>query len=170
MDTGAQGLHVPWVNSAAEAEKAVHSGKYHPLNIRGLTGVRAADYAQAIPFDEYIQQANAETLVAIHLETAKAVEQLPEIVAVDGLDVVFIGPTDWSHSLGVPGQSQHPTVKEAMQQIVQTVAGSNAALGIMVGTAQAAREWRERGARYITVGFESLLSPAESNDLRAVRE
>ena len=100
----------------------------------------AADYALAIPFDEYIQQANAETLVAIHLETAKAVEQLPEIVAVDGLAVVFIGPTDLSHSLGVPGQSQHPTVKEAMQQIVQTVAGSNAALGIMVGTAQAARE------------------------------
>ena len=170
MDTGAQGLHVPWVNSAAEAEKVVQSVKYHPLGIRGLAGVRAADYAQAIPFDEYVQQANAETLVAIHIETAKAVEQLPEIVAVDGLDVVFIGPTDLSHSLGVPGQLQHPTVKEAMQQIVQAVAGSNAALGIMVGTAQGAREWRERGARYITVGFESLLSPAVSNYLRTVRE
>ena len=138
--TGAQGLRVPWVNPAAEAEKAVQSVKYHPFGIRGLAGLCAADYALAIPFDEYIQQANAETLVAIHLETAKAVEQLPEIVAVDGLAVVFIGPTDLSHSLGVPGQSQHPTVKEAMQQIVQTVAGSNAALGIMVGTAQAARE------------------------------
>ena len=72
MDTWAQELHVPWVNSAAEAEKAVHSVKYHPLNIRGLAGVRAADYAQAIPFDEYIQQANAETLVAIRQKTFAA--------------------------------------------------------------------------------------------------
>lgn len=170
MDTGAQGLHVPLVNSAVDAENAVRAVKYQPLGMRGLAGVRAADYAQTIPLEEYTQQANAETLVVVHIETAEAVKQLSEIVVVDGLDVIFIGPTDLSHSLGVTGQLQHPTVKAAMQQIVQTVERSNAALGILVGSAQAAQEWRDRGARYIAVAFESLLTPAVQHYLGAVRE
>src|SRR6185295_1641638 len=113
-----------------------------------LAGVRAADYNQTSPLGEYVQQANAETLVVIHIETIEAVERLPEIVAVDGLDVIFIGPTDLSHSLGVPGDSQHPKVQAAIQRIVDTVAETNLALGIMVFSAQAAQQWRQRGARY----------------------
>lgn len=170
MDSGAQGLHIPWVNSAVEAEAAVRAVKYYPRGIRGLAGIRAADYAQAIPFSEYVQQANRETLVVIHIETAEAVERLPEIVAVDDVDVIFIGPTDLSHSLGVPGQPQHPTVQAAMQRIVEVVADSKAALGIMVGNAPAAQQWRERGARYIAIGLESILSPAAREYLRAVRQ
>lgn len=170
MDVGAQGLHVPWVNSAAEADAAVRSVKYYPRGIRGLAGVRAADYAQVTPLSEYVQQANAETLVVIHIETAEAVERLPEIVAVDGVDVIFIGPTDLSHSFGVPGQPQHPMVQEAMQRIVETVAGSNVALGAFVSNAAAARQWRERGARYVAVGLESLLSQAVHDFLAAARE
>ena len=170
MDVGAQGLHVPWVNSAAEAEAAVRSVKYYPRGIRGLAGVRAADYGQVIPLSEYVQQANAETLVVIHIETVEAVERLPEIVAVDGVDVIFIGPTDLSHSFGVPGQPQHPTVQEAMQRVVETVAASNAALGIFVSNAAAARQWRERGVQYIAVGLEALLSQAIRDYLTAARE
>jgi 4-hydroxy-2-oxoheptanedioate aldolase len=169
MDTGAHGVHVPWVNSAVEADAVVRSVKYYPRGIRGLAAVRAADYAQRAPFGEYIQQANAETLVVIHIETIDAVSRLPEIVQVDGLDVIFIGPTDLSHSLGVPGDVQHPTVQAAIQQIVDTVAPTGLALGIMVGNAQAAQQWRQRGARYITVGLESLLVPAVRGYLQASR-
>ncbi len=75
MDTGALGLHVPWVNSAAEAEAAVRSVKYHPRGQRGLAGVRAADYGQAGTLADYTQHANAETLVVIQVETAAAVAQ-----------------------------------------------------------------------------------------------
>jgi 4-hydroxy-2-oxoheptanedioate aldolase len=170
MDTGAHGVHVPWINSGAEAEAVVRSVKYHPRGIRGLAAVRAADYAQRAPYGEYVQQANTETLIVIHIETIEAVKRLPEIVAVDGLDVIFIGPTDLSHSLGVPGDVQHPTVQAAMRQIVDTVAATDLALGIMVGNAQAAQHWRTRGARYIAVGFESLLVPAVRDYLQAVRE
>jgi 4-hydroxy-2-oxoheptanedioate aldolase len=169
MDTGAQGVHVPWVNSGAEAEAVVRAVKYHPRGIRGLASVRAADFGQRAPFGEYVHQANAETLVVVHIETLEAVKRLPEIVAVDGLDVIFIGPTDLSHSLGVPGEVEHPKVQAAMQEIVDTVARTDLALGIMVGSAQAARQWRERGARYITVGLESLLVPAVRGYLLAAR-
>lgn len=169
MDTGAQGLHVPWVNTAEQAEAVVQSVKYYPRGKRGLAGVRAADYAQAGPLGEYVKQANSETLIVIHIETAEAVEQLSDIVAVDGLDVVFIGPTDLSHSFGVPGQPQHPKVQEAIDRISETVANSPASLGIMVTNVKAARQWRERGARYITIGLESLLAPAGRDYLQTVR-
>ena len=170
MDTGAQGLHVPWVNSAAEAEAAVRAVKYYPHGVRGLAGVRAAGYGQAAPLAEYVRQANEETLVIIHIETAQAVERLPEMALVDGVDVLFIGPTDLSHSLGVPGQPQHQAVQAAMDGIAETVLKSQASLGVMVGSVQAARQWRERGARYIAVGVDCLLGPAARSYLAAVRE
>jgi 4-hydroxy-2-oxoheptanedioate aldolase len=170
MDSGAQGLHVPWVNSGAEAEAVVRSVKYQPRGVRGLAAIRAADFGQRGTFGEYVRQANAETLVTVHIETVEAVERLPEIVAVEGIDVIFIGPTDLSHSLGVPGEPGHPTVQATMQRIIDAVAPSDKALGIMVSNAQGAREWRERGARYITIGMESLLSPAMRGYLAGVRE
>lgn len=169
MDSGAQGLHIPWVNSAAEAKMAVQSVKYHPTGIRGLAGIRAAEFGQRGSFGDYVQKANAETLVVIHIETIEAVNQLPEIVRVPGVDVIFIGPTDLSHSLGVPGQVQHPSVQEAIQRIVDTVKDSPATLGIMVGNAAAAREWRERGARYIAITSEAVFAPAMREYLRAAR-
>src|SRR5579859_3674766 len=170
MDTGVQGLHVPWVNSTPEAEAVVRSVKYHPRGIRGLAGIRAADFAQAGTFGDYVEKANAETLISIHIETIDAVNHLEDMVKVDGLDVIFIGPTDLSHSLGVPGQAQHPTVQAAIQRIIDIGLRSNVAVGIMVTSAAAAREWRDKGLRYITIGFESVLTPAVKDYLRVVRE
>jgi 4-hydroxy-2-oxoheptanedioate aldolase len=170
LDTGAQGLHVPWVNSAEEASRVIQSVKYQPLGMRGLAGVRAADYGQLTPFSEYVQQANRETLVAIHIESMESVERLPDIVQVEGLDVIFIGPTDLSHSLGVAGQMDHPKLKETMQQIAEIVTQSDVALGLLVGNAQAAQQWRQRGARYITVAFEALVGPAMRQFLADARQ
>jgi len=169
MDTGAQGLHVPWVNSAEEAEQVVRSVKYQPRGIRGLAGVRAADFNQTMSVGEYVQQANAETLVVIHIETAEAVQRINEIVQVDGIDVIFIGPTDLSQSYGFPGQPQHPTVQAAIQQVADAVAKSNCAFGMMVGNAQAAREWVKRGARYTAIVLDAVMGPAVKEYLRAAR-
>lgn len=170
LDTGVQGAHVPWVNSAAEAEQAVRAIKYQPQGQRGLAGVRAADYGQGQPLATYIEQANAETLIILQVETAEAVERLPEILAVPSVDVIFIGPTDLSNSLGRPGELQHPAVQSALQRIVDAVVPSQRALGIMVNSSAAAREWQARGARYITTTFESLLAPAVREYLRRARE
>jgi 4-hydroxy-2-oxoheptanedioate aldolase len=168
MDTGAHGLHVPWVNSADEAEAAVRSVKYYPRGIRGLAGVRAADYAQRNSLGQYIEEANAETMIVMQVETARAVEQLTDIIAIGDIDVVFIGPSDLTHSLGVPGQLQHPMAQEALSRIVSSVAGTDIALGIMVNNLAAAKEWRQRGARYITIGLESLIGPAVQDYLSAL--
>lgn len=169
MDTGPLGLHVPWVNSAREAEAAVQSIKYYPRGQRGLAGVRASGYGQAGPLGEYTAQANLETLVVIHIETMEAVEEASQIAAIDGVDVVFVGPTDLSQSLGVPGQVGHPTVLAAIDRVIEAVAPTSAAFGIMATNALAARQWRARGARYLTVMLDALLTPAVKEYLTTVR-
>ena len=169
MDTGAQGLQIPWVNSATEAEHAVRAVKYHPRGTRGLAGVRAADFLQRSSLGEYVKQANRETLVVVQVETAEAVENLSEIVAVEGVDVIFIGPTDLSHSLGLPGEMTHPHVQEAFQQIIDIVNASDVALGTLVRDVESTREWLARGAQYLAISPETLLVQASRDFLEAVR-
>ena len=170
MDTGAQGLQIPWVNTAIEADLAVRAVKYQPRGVRGLAGVRAADFLQRSSLGEYVKQANRETLVIIQVETAEAVENLHEIVAVDGVDVIFIGPSDLSHSLGLPGEITHPRVQEAFQQIIDIVNASDVALGTLVRDVESAKEWLAKGAQYLAISPEPLLVRASRDFLEMVRE
>jgi 4-hydroxy-2-oxoheptanedioate aldolase len=170
MDTGAHGLIVPWVNTAAQAEAAVRSVKYHPRGIRGVAGVRASDYSQAGTLTDYVQRANAETLVVLQVETLEAVDNLPAILDVPDIDVIFIGPNDLAHSMGLPGQIQHPDVQAMMQRIANLVTRSDKALGLMIQSIEGAKQWRDRGARFISINFETILRPATLAYLKAVRE
>ncbi|MBC8161927.1 MAG: hypothetical protein H7Z42_11985 [Roseiflexaceae bacterium] len=169
MDTGAHGLHVPWVNAAHEAEAVVQATKYGPRGMRGLAGIRAADYGLSGTLAEYTRFANEQTLVIVHIETAEAVAAAEAIANTDGVDVVFIGPTDLSHSYGQPGDPGHSDVQAAMRHVIDAVARSGKVLGTMVPNAEAAREWHQRGARYITVNLEALLVPAARNFLSGAR-
>ncbi len=169
LDTGVLGVHVPWVNSGAEAEAAVQAIKYHPRGVRGLGGSRAASYGQTMSYGEYVQQANAETLTVIHIETVEAVNALPDILAVADVDVIFVGPTDLSQSLGVPGQGGHPLVQEQIDRIFEMTRKTEVAIGTIAKDAAAARQWRERGARYLVITLESVLGPACREYLKAAR-
>ncbi len=169
LDTGVLGAHVPWINSGAEAEAAVQYIKYGPRGIRGLGGARASTYGQAMSYGDYVQKANAETLTVIHIETVEAVNALPDILAVPDVDVVFIGPTDLSQSLGVPGQNTHPAVLEQIDRIFEMALKTNVAVGTIAKDAAAARQWAERGARYMVITLEGVLGPACRDYLKAVR-
>ncbi len=169
LDSGAHGVHVPWVNSAEEAEAVVRAVKYQPKGIRGLAGVRAADWGFTEPLADYVVRANRETLVVVHVETAEAVNRIDDLVAVDGVDVLFIGPSDLSHSLGVTGQVNHPAMREALDRVAAAVVGSGTALGIMAKAPAMAEEWRERGATYITTSLNSLFQPDAQRYVAALR-
>jgi len=169
LDTGAQGIIVPQVNSAEEAERAVAAVKFQPRGNRGLSGSRAADYGQGLSFQDHVLQSNRETLMVLYVETAEAVRQLPRILAVEGVDVVNVGRTDLSHSLGVPGQPEHPRMRQCLQEILAGLRNSPVALGIMAANPEAARHWRARGARYISVNLESLLKQSMREFLSGVR-
>jgi len=169
LDTGVHGVHVPWVNSAAEVERAVQSVKYTPRGIRGLAGSRASEWGINEPIGEYVKRANRETLVVIHIETQDAVDAIDEYLAVDGVDVLFIGPTDLSQSLGHPGDLKHPDVLRAMDRVADAVVGSGKTLGLYAGTVDMTKEWLDRGARYFTTSLEPFLRDGMRAHLRDVR-
>lgn len=169
LDIGAQGVHIPMVNTKADAEAVVSSVKYPPQGRRGLAGVRAANYGAKEPLAEYVMAANEETMVVCHLETTQAVENLREIVAVEGLDVVFIGPTDLSTSMGYPGQATHPAVHEVITRAIDTITGAGKTAGIMARDVPSAKQYLEMGARYITMGANYMILKAAREFTQKVR-
>lgn len=158
LDTGVHGLHVPWVNTPAEVEAAVQAVKYGPRGVRGLAGSRASDWGVTESIGDYTRRANRETMLVVHIETAQAVATAAEYAAIDGVDVIFIGPTDLSHSLGYPGELDHPDVVAAMEHVAEAVVSSDKALGIYAGDAALARQWLDRGARYIATGIVGFVT------------
>lgn len=103
LDIGAYGIQVPQINSAADAEKIVKFAKFYPYGMRGVCRfVRAADYS-AMDRYEYFENSK-NILIILQLEGVKAIENLDEILEVEGVDILFIGPYDLSQSLGIPGR------------------------------------------------------------------
>jgi 2-keto-3-deoxy-L-rhamnonate aldolase RhmA len=130
LDTGALGLMVPHVETADDARQIVRCAKYPPVGERGF-GLRAAvtDYSGASVPDA-IAWSNAETMIMAQVESRRTLDQLDEIAAVPGIDVLLIGPTDLSISLGVPGQMLHPTMQEAYRHVVEVAKRRGVAAGI----------------------------------------
>jgi 2-dehydro-3-deoxyglucarate aldolase len=130
MDAGAHGVIVPMVNSVAQAEQAVLAVRYPPQGARGVGLARAQGYGAS--FDQYLDWVNRGAVVIVQVEHIEAVNNLEAILAVEDVDGFIVGPYDLSGSLGVPGQFDHPLMKEAMQRIETVGAASGKAPGIHV--------------------------------------
>jgi 4-hydroxy-2-oxoheptanedioate aldolase len=169
MDTGAMGVHVPEINTKEGAEAAVSGVKYQPEGHRGLAGVRASGYGQIEPLTEYVKAANAETMVVAHLENILGVKNIREILEVEGLDVIYMGPVDLSNSLGIPGQTSDPRVQEAVAAAAKEVKDRGRVLGTIVRDVDSARACVEQGYQYLLIGTEGLLGGAARAFLHGVR-
>src|SRR3954471_10621319 len=122
LDRGAWGVQVPHVNTADEARAAVDAVKYGPEGHRGIfSGGRPANYGFGGNTGEYAATANRETLVCLMLEEVEAIENLPDLVQVPGVDVFFIGSGDLSQSMGLTGQQNHPEVQAMMERGVKAI-------------------------------------------------
>ena len=130
MDGGSHGVIVPMVNSVSDAEQAVEAVMYPPQGKRGVGLARAHGYGSA--FESYRQRLIQEAIVIVQVEHIKAVDNLEAILSVEGVDGFIVGPYDLSGSLGVPGQFDHPLVKEAMGRIRSIGVASGKAFGIHV--------------------------------------
>src|SRR5215831_13550249 len=122
LDRGAWGVQVPHVNTADEARDAVDAVKYSPEGHRGIfSGGRPAGYGFRGATADYAKEANRQTLVCVMLEEVTAIENLPELVTVPGVDVYFIGSGDLSQSMGYTGQQAHPEVQQVMERGVKII-------------------------------------------------
>lgn len=116
LDGGAIGICVPHVDNAEDARRAVDAARYPPVGNRSLSGLLPQLGYRALPAPEVMRQAEAMTLVIALIETREAIEQVDAIAAVPGLDVLQVGSNDLSVSLSVPGEVEHPKVREAVEK------------------------------------------------------
>jgi len=169
LDIGATGVHVPEVNTVAEARLAARSSKYGPDGERGLAAVRAADYGLKQPLADYAPAANRETMVIAHIESGHAVDNLDVLLEVDGIDVFYLGPEDISNSLGIPGMSKDPRVTGLVEDAIRRIAERGKVAGCTGGDAAGTRHLIALGARYIACHPVRLLATAAQGFLAEVR-
>lgn len=160
LDAGARGVVIPLVNSAEQAHQAVKAMKYPPAGIRGVASkTRATDFG--VNFKNYFDSANKEILTIVQIETRQAVDNVADIAAVDGVDMLFVGPLDLTTSLGVQGQLDHDKTQKALEKIEKAAKQNNKILGILVGDTKQALKFKERGYCFLGVNSEAgLLSTA----------
>lgn len=152
LDLGARGIVVPMVETAVEAEQAVDAMRFPPAGQRGVSGSRAAGWGAEL--DAYLEVANEELVTIVQIESQTAVENVSEIVAVDGVDGVFIGPVDLSTSLGVYGEWESPRFIEAIQRIITQAHAAGVSVGTLVGAPDQIPDRLEWGVDFIAVGTD----------------
>ncbi|NRA71622.1 MAG: 4-hydroxy-2-oxoheptanedioate aldolase [Gammaproteobacteria bacterium] len=163
LDIGAQSLLIPMVNTAEQARQLVQDSLYPPQGIRGLgTSMARAAHWNGIP--DYLHKANDEICLIVQAETQQAIENLEEIVAVEGVDGVFIGPSDLSASMGYVGNPGHPDVVAVVEQAIQTIIKAGKAAGVLAVDEKLAKGYAKKGAKFIGVGVDaSLLATSVRN-------
>lgn len=156
LDAGAQGVIVPLVNSAEDARKAVAAAKFPPEGIRGFAFFRSNDWG--VDFNEYAANANGETAVVVMIESKQAVENINEILSVDGVDGVFIGPYDMSSSYEITGQTSHSLILDACRKVSEAcrIHNKSAGLHIVKPTDEAVNFAMNDGFTFIGLGMDTV--------------
>jgi len=147
LDVGAYGILVPWVNNKEQAELAVKATRYAPDGLRGCGPRRAAMFDP-----DYLKTADEEILVICQIETKEAVENIEEIVSVEGVDVSYIGPADLSASYGHLGNMSHPDVQEAIDKVYDATKAAGKATGVHQASGLTIKERMKKGYNLITIG------------------
>ena len=170
LDLGCQTLIVPMVESAAQAEMLVKSMRYPPNGIRGVggAGARATGFSNHA---DYLTTADNEMCLVVQIETKAGLDALEDILTVDGVDAVFIGPSDLSANLGYIGNIGAPEVVKAVETALDKIAASDKASGIMALDPAAAKGYLARGVDFVAVSIDArtlaLSLRAIAADMRA---
>lgn len=166
LDLGAAGIVIPGVRSADDGAAAVRLTRFPPHGSRGSSPSTRQLHYSAVPFATLTAKDAPQPLMVLQVEARLAMSDLGSILAIKGLDVVFIGPYDLSTSLGLPGQFDHPKVREAISEIVEKAGERGIAVGIWVPDAPSARFWVDHGVRFVTVSNNELMLFTASSNLR----
>ena len=170
LEIGARTLLVPMVESGDAARRLVQAMRYPPQGIRGV-GSGLARSSRWSRYPQYLHEANERVCLLVQVETAEALRDLDDIAQVEGVDGVFIGPADLSASMGLLGQPAHPTVKQAIEQAIQTIRAHGKAAGILCTDEALARHYTHVGAQFVAIGVDTtLLSQAARALLQRYRD
>ncbi|MEV4666576.1 HpcH/HpaI aldolase family protein [Microbacterium sp. LWO12-1.2] len=166
LDLGAQNIIVPMVSTAEEAKAAVAATRYPPEGVRGV-GSALARSARWNRVDRYLQESAEHTSLTVQIETAAGVEAAAEIAEIDGIDAVFVGPSDLSASMGLLGQQTHPRVVAAVEHVFSAVQAAGKPVGVNAFDPAAADAYIAAGADFVAVGADVALLARASEALAA---
>jgi 4-hydroxy-2-oxoheptanedioate aldolase len=153
LDTGADGVQIPNINTAQQAEQAVRAARFHPIGSRGVCRyVRAASYGNQDK-DDYFNQSN-EKLVILQVEGLEGISNLDEILEVKNFDILFVGPYDLSQSIGKPGQVDDPEVVQLMRNIALKAQNKDIILGAFSDTEGRNNSLIQEGFKYIAYSVD----------------
>jgi 4-hydroxy-2-oxoheptanedioate aldolase len=152
LDIGAQSLLLPYVQNAEEARAAVAATRYPPHGIRGVSvAARASRYGRT---PGYLTKANDEICVLVQVETRSALGELEAIAEIEGVDGVFIGPSDLAASLGHVGNPQHPDVQKAIKNAVERLTAVGKPAGMLTGNEEEAKRYIDWGYKFVAIGSD----------------
>lgn len=157
FEAGANGIMVPHCRSGDEARQIVKDSRFSPMGMRGLDGIEpGADYALA-PMADYMDHANQETFVVVQIEDAEGVENIDDIAATEGIDILFVGPADLSQSFGIPLQTDHKIMRNAIERVAESAERHGKWWGLPVGNAEQGAAYQEMGARFLASGAAIIM-------------
>ncbi|HEY2951100.1 MAG TPA: HpcH/HpaI aldolase/citrate lyase family protein [Verrucomicrobiae bacterium] len=165
LDVGVQNLLVPYVQTAEEARAAVAATRYPPQGIRGVAvSHRGNRYGRV---QDYFKRSNEEICLVVQIETRLALRNIEAIAAIDGVDGLFIGPSDLAADLGHLGESSHPDVRAAIEDAFKRIRNAGKAPGILAPVEADARHWLSAGCVVLAVGSDLNLLARQSEALAA---
>jgi 2-dehydro-3-deoxyglucarate aldolase/4-hydroxy-2-oxoheptanedioate aldolase len=169
LDSGAIGVIIPRVDTADQIRDAVSYARYPPLGRRGAGGEGRYGFERRLPADA-VEEVNTATVVVAQVETIEAVEKIDEFAAVDGLDVICVGPQDLSISLGLTGQFDHPTFVEAIEHVMRQVSAAGKVAGMVERDARRFQRWHAAGCRFFACNTDlNLIFTGAKADVDIVR-
>lgn len=166
LDLGAKNLLIPMVDTAEQAELVVAATRYPPHGVRGV-GAALARASRWNRVDAYLAKASELVSVFVQIETATAVENVAAIAAVDGVDGLFIGPSDLAASMGVLGQQEHPDVVAAVEHSIRVAKQAGKPVGVNAFAPATADRYLAAGADFVSVGADVALLARASEALAA---
>ncbi len=156
LEAGAHGIMYPRCQSAEEAREVVKWAKFAPQGTRGFDGGNPDMPYCTMDFSQYIRRANDENWIVIQIEDPESLEKVDEIAAVPGVDVVMLGPADFSILSGVPGQFDHPKIQVALERLKAACDRHGKAWGAPAGSPQRIKQLLDMGARWTTCGCDLI--------------
>jgi 4-hydroxy-2-oxoheptanedioate aldolase len=145
LDLGACGLMVPHINSKEQVERVIRATKFKPLGDRGLAPLRAHTQFRKVDVPEFIEKANENTMVIIMIEDDEAIDRIEDLISVEGVDVAFMGTTDLSYNLGIPGEVRHPEMLNRIERVIRACEKHNVAFGMPISNP----DWYQKGIRFL---------------------
>lgn len=163
LDMGAMGITVPHVDTAQDARDVVNAAKYAPIGARGMFGPR-----QSFGVPDYLEKANAQTMVVVLVEDIKSVNNLDEILEVDHIDVFHVAPSDLAQSMGHIGNDDHPDVQRTIDGAIAKIIAAGKTAGTTVGAHNVAR-FRDQGVKFFYTSLNGWIMSGGNEFLGALR-